>query len=204
MQGQEYLNQISASNRPAKKAGSNIFSSKIFIFGAVALILLVLIIAIGAILSGNKGSEKDLNYALILHIDNTDEKIQEFQPNIKSSKLRSDASSLHGVLSNTSSKLASYLEGKYNYKKKDISESTISKAEEAKNELHDELFEAKINGNLDRIFAHKMSYEVSLFLAEEARIMKTSKNEELSTILTTSYDSLEKLYTNFENFSEGK
>ena len=60
MQGQEYLNQISASNRPVKKSKMNsILSSKLFMGGMIAVVALIVIINIGSILIGNKGGEKN-------------------------------------------------------------------------------------------------------------------------------------------------
>ena len=64
------------------------------------------------------------------------------------------------------------------------------------------MFEAKINGILDRIYAHKMAYEISLITTREAQIMKSINNDTLNEILTTSYNSLETLYDKFNNFSE--
>ena len=72
----------------------------------------------------------------------------------------------------------------------------------AKDGLEAELFEAKINGILDRIYTHKMAYEISLITNREAQIMKSINNETLNEILTTSYDSLETLYDKFNDFSE--
>lgn len=204
MQGQEYLNQISASNRPVKKSSSGLLSSKFFIVGAIGVISLVLILIIGAMLSGDQGGEKNLSYALYAHINSTSEEIGEFQEFIKTSSLRSDAGSLNGILSNTKTKLTAYLEGKYKFKEKSIDKKTLANAENAKTELHDELFEAKINGVLDRTFAHKMSYEVSMFMIEENKILKSTKSDELKELLQESYSSLENLYPNFDEFSEGK
>ena len=54
MQGQEYLNQISASNRPVKQSKlTNILSSKLFIGGMIALVALIIIMIIGSVLGGN-------------------------------------------------------------------------------------------------------------------------------------------------------
>ena len=72
-----------------------------------------------------------------------------------------------------------------------------------KDALHNELFEAKINGIIDRVYAHKMAYEIKTIQNEESRIMKTNKNEDLTGILKESYDSLENLYNSFNDFSEG-
>ena len=70
MDRQEYLNQISAVNRPAKGSKSGIFSSKFFWIGAIGVAALLLIIIMGAALGGNKGnSPKDKLYSLIAHIN---------------------------------------------------------------------------------------------------------------------------------------
>lgn len=207
MDGQQYLNQISESNKPVKKSGgkagiSTIISSKFFKIGAIAVGLLIVIMIIGSILGGNKSDNKTLCYDLKLHLDNTSAVIQEYQKYVKSSILRSNSSSLDGVLVNTSKDLTNYLVDQYSFKDKDISKKTLEEAELVKEELSNELFEAKINGILDRIYAHKMAYEISLLTAEEAKLLKSSKSDVLTELLNTSYESLTVLYDEFNNFSE--
>jgi len=121
MDGQEYLNQISAQTRPVKKSGmGKIFSSKLFVVGMIGILLFIVIMIIGAVLSGGKGGGKTAMYELKLHVDNTSEVIQKYQPNVKSSDLRSSSASLYSILSNTSRDLTNYLTEKYKFKEKDI------------------------------------------------------------------------------------
>lgn len=204
MEGQEYLDQISAGNRPIKKAkaGGGLLSSKFFIVGMVGVIGLIVIIIIGAILGGNKGGEKNLAFKLKLHLDNTEEVIQGYQSNVKSSNLRSSSASLYSILSNTNRELTEYITGKYEFKEKNVDKNIIEEATLAKDGLETELFEAKINGNLDRIYAHKMAYEISLITSEEAKIINTTRSTELKEMLVSSYNSLGNLYDNFDSFSE--
>ncbi len=202
MDGQEYLKQISIDNRPAPKKGRDIFTSKYFMLGMGALTLLIIIIIIGAILHGNKGNNKNTVYSLLLHIDNTSELIQNYQPEIKSSNLRSSSASLYGVLTNTSKKLTDHLTEKYNYNPKKLDENLVEEATLNKDGLESDLFEAKINGTLDRIFAHKMTYEISILDNEEVKIINTTGDSELKEILTTSQKGLEVLYDNFNKYSE--
>ena len=204
MEGQEYLNQISASNRPEKKSMNRFFSSKFFIFAAISAVILIAIMILGAIINGSKGDEKELNYKLKLHIDNTAKVIQNSQPLVKSSVLRSSSASLSSILSNTSRELNDYLVEKYNFKDKDVDKKIVEAATAKKDELETELFEAKINGILDRIYAHKMTYEISSIMGEEAKLINSSKNAGLKDLLTTSYQSLDNLYKNFSEFSETK
>ena len=143
MEGQEYLNQISASNRPVKKSKvSSLLSSKLFLGGLVALVALVIIIIIGSILSGNKGGEKNNCYRLYLHLAATAEVVEDYQNDIKSSDLRANAASLKGVLTNTNKDLTGYLTEKYEFKEKDIDKNFIAEANTSKDGLEAELFEA--------------------------------------------------------------
>lgn len=203
MDRQEYLNQISASNRPAKGGKSlNILSSKFFWVGAIGAGALILIVIIGSLIGGGKTSGKDQLFSLILRINNTSELIETYQPSVKSSALRSHSASLNSVLSNTSKELTEFAEEKYNFKEKDIKENLTEEETTAKDGLETELFEAKINGVLDRTYAHKMAYEISLITTRETQIMKSINNDTLKEMLVTSYDSLETLYDKFNDFSE--
>ena len=205
MDGQEYLNQISASNRPVQQSKFNkILTNKFFLIGMGVLVLLIIIIIIGAVLSSGKGNEKKDSIALLLHLDNTSEIIDEYQNSVRSSELRASSSSLNTVLQDTSKKMVEYLMQKYNYKDKDADKKVTEQLTLEKEALGEELFEAKINGVLDRIYAHKMAYEIQLFMAEGSQIRRITKEEVLQGILDTFGSSLENLYDKFNNFSEGQ
>jgi hypothetical protein len=204
MDGQEYLTQISAENRPIKKSKRSIFTSRYFVLGITTLILLIIIIIIGTIIKASKGDVKNDSYALLLHVGNTSEQIHTYQPEVKSSYLRSSSASLYGVLTNTKKTLTDYLVEKYNYSEGKIDKNLIDEADLNKEELNTDLFEAKINGTLDRIYAHKMAYEISILTSEETKIINTTDDSRLKEILTTSKDGLDVLYENFNSFSEAK
>ena len=79
MDGQEYLNQISAKNKPVQQSKLNkILTNKFFLIGAGALVLLIIIMITGAALSSGKGNEKKESIALFLHLNNTSEVIDEY------------------------------------------------------------------------------------------------------------------------------
>ena len=203
MDGQDYLNQISASNRPIKPSKlEKLLSSKLFLFGVGAAILFIIILIIGSILSGGKKDLKDLSYSLKLHLDNTSEIIKIYQNDVKSSSLRSSSASLSGIISDTNNKLTKYITNTYGSTPSNVSADIIDQTTLEKDNLIAELSEAKINGILDRIYAHKMAYEISTITAEETKIINTTKDESLIDILTTSYNSLLNLYDSFNNFSE--
>lgn len=203
MDGQDYLNQISMQNRPVKKSGvSGLLSSKIFLFSMIGVVVLIIVIIIGAVLNGGKGGDKNLSFALKLHLDNTADVIQDYQSNVKSSDLRSSSASLYSILTNTSRELTDYITAKYDYRESDVSESTKNDADLARDGLESDLFQAKISGTLDRMYALKMAYEISLIKSEEAKIINSTSSSDLAGLLTTSYNSLENLYNKFNDFSE--
>lgn len=205
MDGQEYLNQISAANRPAKAPSKmgNILGSIYFKIGIGAVAALIVIMIIGAALGGG-GSAQDKLVAVKLRMDRTMEVIQDYQSSVKSSNLRSSSASLYGVLSNTNTQLTSYLADKYSYTDKKADKNLTEEADLNAEELSGDLFEAKITGTLDRTYAHKMAYEISWFANQEVSLINSSKDENLKSILNTSYQSLDNLYDNFNDFSETK
>ena len=203
MDKKDYLDKLTAETRPQKPAGkpSKILSSKIFMVCFIGLILLIMIIIIGAILGSNKSDKKTVAYTLALHLNSTGEVIHDYQPKVKSSILRSTSASLSSVLSDTYGKLNGYLTEKYKVGAEKADKKLIDAAALNKDALEADLFEAKITGVLDKTYANKMVYEISLIKAEEEQLITKSDEDKLKEILTTSYNSLNKLYDEFNNFS---
>ena len=198
MDGQDYLNQISASARPNQKPRSGILSSPIFKVIIAGLIAFILIVIVGNIITSNRVSIESRSVALKYRIDNTLEVISTYQPNVKSSALRSSSASLYSVLSNTSRDLTTYLTDKYNYK--DNSSTYKTEADNAdleRDALESALMNAKMGGILDQIYMSKFSYEISAIMSEEAAIYHATSDHTLESILSTSYSSLETLLPNF-------
>ena len=170
----------------------------------IGVILLVVIMIVGAILGGSRTNEKELAYKLKLHIDNTSAVISEYQPSVNSSDLRSNSASLLSILANTNRDLTAYLTDAYSYKSGSEGETLINDAKLNADGLRAVLFNAKINGILDRIYASQVAYEVSLIMNEESKIYNKTNKDNLKNILSSSYSSLENLYNAFKSFSEAK
>ena len=154
----------------------------------------------GSILTSSSGGIKSRSISLKYHIDNTLNIISTYQPDIKSSDLRSSSASLYSVLSNTSRELTDYLIGNFNYA--DGSETYQTDFENASMNsaiLESDLFNAKINGILDKVYASKMAYEISSIMSEENTIYDSTDDAYFQSILSASYQSLETLYPNFNN-----
>lgn len=209
MENQDYLDQISAKSKPVKASTGTpkfdiggILRSKYFLISAIGIVALILILIIGAALGGNKKDPNTDIVKLKYHLSSTTGIIEQYQPRVKSTILRSHSASLKSILSSTSSDVDMYLATIVHYEPSKEDETIVAEANAAKDELNNELFEAKINGILDRVYAHKMAYEISLFINEESSIETTTKDEALKAILAPSRTSLENLYNNFKDFSE--
>lgn len=202
MDGQEYLNQISASVRPEKKSKMSFMNSTIFKVIAGAVVAFIVIVIVGAIISGGKAEARDQAISLKLNIDSTLSVISKFQPSVKSSDLRSSSASLYSVLSNTSRELTSFITEKYEYNAKNDDKKFADDVALERDGLESALFEAKINGVLDQVYANKMAYVISLISTKETSLYNATSNEELQSLLTTSYNSLKNLYDKFGDFQK--
>lgn len=202
MDGQNYLNQISASVRPTKKPRHGLLGSPIFKVIFIGIIAFIIIIIVGSIFSSGRASVESQTVSLKLHLDNTLEVISTYQPSVKSSDLRSSSASLYSVLLNTSRELTAYLTDTYNYKDNSSSYQTESdNANLNRDALDSSLMNAKINGILDQIYMSKLSYEISVIMSEESTIYSAAKNETLKSLLSNSYSSLETLLPYFSDSS---
>ncbi len=203
MDSEAYLNRISASNRKAKDTG-NIFSKLwVRILIAVTAVVLLVIIFIN-LLTPSEGIKEKLS-SLKLHTSNVSKIIADYKPRIKSSSLRSSATSLNGILINTDASLGNYIAEKYKTKDdKDFSAKIKEKEEGLKKTLDEDLFDARINGFLDRTFASKMAYEITVITTREKEILKIAKGSDLKNILESSLNSLDTLYNSFNNYSDAR
>lgn len=205
MDDQAYLNSISSQVRPQKKSVGGLLGSPLakVAIGGVALIIVVIIFS--SMFSGGGGGIKEESISFKFHLDYTLGVINGYQSNVKSSKLRSSSASLASILSNTSRDLTTYLIEKYSFK--DGAKEYKKYEEQAQlhqDELLSSLFDAKISGMLDRIYAHEMAHEIELIMAEETAIYDKISDEALKASLQSSYNSLDNLYPDFADFSESK
>ena len=190
------------ANRPAKKSKMDFLKNKFVLVGIILVAGIALLAIVGAVLGGGKGGIKEQSFALQPRLDSTTETISNYQSLIKSSLLRSDSTSLSGILSNTNRDLSNYISEKYKSAKPE--KKAQDAEEEHKTALDAELFEARINGILDRIYAHKMSYEITLIVSMESKLYDATSDDTLKEILNTSYSSLEVIHEKFENYTEAK
>ena len=148
MNDKEYLKQISSAVRPEKKSKMSFLSSPIAKALLIGVVGLIVIIIIGSILGGGKAGTVSKTASLKFHLDNTATVISDYRKLIKSSNLRSSSASLYSVLTNTSKEVAEILP-KLGFSSNSADGKKLSnKAVKNKDALENDLFEAKINGNL--------------------------------------------------------
>ena len=201
MNNAEYLKQISSETRPVKKSMTGLFSPKVFI-ALGAAVLLAIIIMIFAALGGDKNSEIDLLTKINLRSDNLVATIDEYAPDLKASSLRQITASLRTVLKEAAGTSSSLLTEEFD--KKDAKKVSKKLAEDESSyieEVNSTLEEARLNGLLDREFLRQFTLEIGLLMSLESECIDRSKKEAVDNALNASYENLDKLHEEFENYS---
>lgn len=197
-----YLNQISSETRPAKKPMSGLFSPKVFIVLGVILAITFLIVIFGSAFGGDKNSEMDLLTKINLRSDNLIGTIDEYAPDLKSSSLRQISSSLRTVLKEASGTSSTLLTEEFDKKASKKASKSLTEEETAYiDEINTVLEDARLNGLLDREFVRQFTLEISLLMSLESECSARSKKDAVVSALGSSYDNLEKLHEEFENYS---
>ena len=177
-------------------------NSTIFKFIAGAVAAFIVLAVVGVILGNGRAGARDQAISLKLNIDSTLSVISKYQPSVKSSDLRSSSASLYSVLSNTNRDLTSFVTENYDYNAKNDDKKFADNVAAERDALETALFQAKINGILDQVYANKMAYVVSLISAKETSLYNATGNAGLQTILSSSYNSLSNLYDQFNDFQK--
>lgn len=199
MDSEAYLNQISRTNRKIKQSGG-ILSSKFFKIGAVLIGLAILIMVISNIMDPGDTTKNKI-MALKLHSTNLTATINKYRPLIKSPNLRSSSVSVNSILDNLNRDLDAYISKVYKNAK--TPEKAVTKKEQdLSDKLNDDLYNAKINGFLERTYASKIAYEITIITTRQKEILKITKNADLKNSLESTLNSLNNLYNNFNNYSE--
>lgn len=200
MDNQAYLDQISPVPKKTTISG-DLFKSKIMklIIGGIAAVIAIIIF--GVII--NSGESEEIKCTkLQLHTQNLSQIVEDFQPSVKSSSLRSNSTSFNSILTNIEVTNGNYLKEKYDFKKSDIDKKLTEKEQNLYAELNNDLFTAKINGLLDRTYARKMAYEAAVLRSYIEEVYKKTKDEEYKSALKSFFESLSVLEETFDSFSE--
>ncbi len=196
-----YLNQISAENRASKTNSNSLFSPKLMIILG-AIVLITIIIIIGGSLSS--GSEKgvDLVSQINLRSVNLSKTISTYNKQAKSSELRSIASSLSSILTETSSKTTELLSSVYGLKNGKISEKITEKEATYIENVNAELEKARLNGLLDRNYVRILTLQTGLLMSLESECLSRTNNSDVKNVLSNSYANLAGIYETLSNYSD--
>ncbi|MBR6965168.1 hypothetical protein IKH83_02550 [Candidatus Saccharibacteria bacterium] len=202
MDNQAYLDQLAASNRPTKPSKFfELSSSKIFKFLAAAIGLFILLLIFGNVMSGIKNGKRQELIDFKAHLDGINRTIDRYQGALKSSSLRSHSASLFTIISTTADATQTFIDANYKPDKD-------TKPSDSEGKLADErdadLYNAKINGLLDRTYARKFAYEISVLMSDESKLVKQFDDAAFKSAIQSSYNSLSVLKDSFTSFSEAK
>lgn len=201
MDNQAYLDQITASTKPAKNSGNHIIPPLVLKLAIGGVILAVLIMIFGLILGNLNPSTEDLSKQLSYRLSNVNATIEKYNPSVKSSQLRSKGTATKTIITNTQRELDDFLKEKYNFKADPKSE-IATKEQKQIDAVNKKLENARLNAYLDRIYVHELSHQIELIMALESDINAHTDKAKLKEIVTNSMNSLKDLDTSIQQISE--
>ena len=200
MNGSDYLNQISASNRPTSKP--SIFSSKILKFALIGGAAAIFIIVVGSMLKNFSTKKSDLLEQANLRMTNLTASITTYNRNIKSSRLRSMNVSLSGVFADSTRNITNILTTEYEYDPKKPNSNITDEETTLIGDFNTTMEDAKLNGILDRIWVREMTLQLALLISLESEAAARSSEPSTIKTLEDSQASLNQLYEQFSAFAD--
>lgn len=197
----EYLNQISAEANKSSKTGFLDKKMKIVlgVLGGVILLAIILM-SLGGGSSTPKATVSSELSRLYTRSSELNKTIANYNQSIGHSALRSYGTQLSTLLTEITTNTSSYLSKNLGIESKNL---TITASDAANIEtLKTDLEKARLNGILDRTYAHEMDYQIDYLLIIEESIRKKTSETYLSTFIESSINSLDLLKESFHNYSE--
>jgi len=206
MDNLEYLNKISTESaaKSAKSQNDNSLLSptiiKILIGAAAALVLIVIL---GAVLSGSSSRTTALYESFYLRLQNLSADngpIATYARDLKSSNLRAASGTLKSSLTVTYQNFANLLP-ELNVDPANISEYVATSETDILADYKASLQNAKLNGLLDRTFAHSTTLQISLLIAIGSEILERNPPDNARAIIDKSVNDLQILHARFVELS---
>ncbi len=109
--------------------------------------------------------------------------------------------SLSTVLTETNSKVAGLLTSEYGAEGTEPRDEAVTAEEEEHIQaVNAQLYYGKINGLMDRYFVREMSREIVLLQSLESEALEKSSSSAVKDAMANSWNNLNKLETQFENY----
>lgn len=202
MNGKEYLDQIAVKGKV--KSGGVIFTPILIKLIAAGLIALIAIITVGIVISNSNAKVTQTYERVYLRIHNLSKNdynnpLNKYNSKIRNSDLRSYAETFLSVMTTTDSSLGGVISA-VGVKTDKISKE-VSTAESANiSNLTNLLLDAAYAGNIDRVYATNVTYQISTLLQYETEALKKSNNQSFTNVISQSKNDLAQLLTQFQNW----
>lgn len=197
----EYLNQISAKANQSSKTG--FFDKKMKIVLGVlggVILLAIILMSIGGNSSTPEATVSSELTRLYTRASELSKTITKYNSSISHSALRSNGAQLSTLLTEITTSTSSYLTNNLGTDPKKL---TLTESDAANiSKLDDDLKKARLNGLLDRTYAHEMDYQIDYLLIIEESIHKKNSDSYLNAFIESSSSSLTLLKESFHNYSE--
>jgi hypothetical protein len=168
------------------------------LFLLILLPILIIVLTLAVVLNVSASARKQPLETLTARLSATQKVVAAAQPNLKSSALRSQNSSLNLYLTDLNSDIAEPMKNNGVDVKK-LSDSVLAK--ESTTDLTARLEEARLNARYDRTYAREMAYLLDTTLTLTKQIYSTTNSTTLKTFLEATYNNLEKAQQTFADFN---
>lgn len=183
------------------KLDSDVILSKKVLIPTGIVMGLIIIVMIFAGIFGSKKSPMEYIFQLNTRADNLSRTVQDYNKYLSSPSLISSAAALSSNLTAITSSLANVTQSdEYKDLDKSTSENIATTETEIINTLNSTLENARLNANLDRVYAQQMATQIFDLISIETSAKDTTEDSTLKSSLEKSISNLNALYNNFSNF----
>lgn len=190
----DYLDQIAPPPQNPKFL-SGVFGKAVIGLGVVFVLAVSLIVAFG-----NTKKTADLEQVSV-RLGNFQSISKANQKNIKNGKLLA-TNSLYQIWIANADRDAGTLLAQAGVKKKDMSKDMLAKESETATELSAKFLDAKLNAELDRVYAREMAYQAELLLTMYTKMSKSSQAQAIRDYAKKMSENLTPIQKAFDGFDE--
>lgn len=190
----DYLDQI-APPPPRQNFLSGSFGKIVIILGVVFVFAVGIIVALGN-QKNTASTEK-----IAIKTENLQRVANDTQKNLKSGNLRANNSNLNIWLKNTNRDAMDLL-SRAGIKKTDMSKTMVADEKTARDELTEKFNDARLNANLDRVYAREMAYQTQLLKTDLDKLAKNGPGKPFRDFAANASKNLAPYQKAFADFDE--
>ena len=202
MNGKEYLDQIAVKGKV--KSAKPIFTPMLIKLIAAGVVALIAIVTVGIVINNSNAKVTQSYERVYLRIHNLSNKnsgnpFTKYTRKIRNSDLRSYADTFFSVTTTTDASLAGVISAvgvKTDKISKEVSNAESSNVSNITNQLLD----ASYAGNIDRIYATNLSYQISTLIQYETEALKKTNNQSFASIISQNSTDMRQLQEQIQNW----